>query len=220
MGGGGGSNTEHGTIYIYVIYIYVCVVFAAGYPFGAGLERTDRTTLVWGSLYFDNIIYMAISSGFSRKVHTMFHETHPRWPRAICLNSACSSSGGTPSGTLAIASRPDCVRSLFHTVDGQNPAQNPWNDDSPANTSKQWFQPWFRSGAEWILQPSKVCVALLLFFGVILVAVKHKKRRTRQQTPPIFSLFFETESSEKKTPPHIQSILWKHVREFRKGKTS
>ena len=26
-----------------------------------------------------------------------------------------------------------------------------WNDDSPANANKQWFQPWFQSGAKWIL---------------------------------------------------------------------
>ena len=30
-------------------------------------------------------------------------------------------------------------------VDGQNPAppEKPWNDDSPGNTNKYWFQPWF-----------------------------------------------------------------------------
>ena len=32
-----------------------------------------------------------------------------------------------------------------HAVDGRNPA--PPNDGAPVNTNKQWFQPWFQSGA-------------------------------------------------------------------------
>ena len=37
----------------------------------------------------------------------------------------------------------------IHTADGRNPApcKKLWDDDSPANTNKQWFQPWFQSGA-------------------------------------------------------------------------
>ena len=33
------------------------------------------------------------------------------------------------------------------------------SDDSPLNTNKQWFQPWFQSGAKWILSihSSKAC---------------------------------------------------------------
>ena len=31
------------------------------------------------------------------------------------------------------------------------PPKEPWNDGSPANSTKQWLQPWFPSGAKWIL---------------------------------------------------------------------
>ena len=37
------------------------------------------------------------------------------------------------------------LTSWVHTVGGHNPAppKKPWNDESPVNTNKQWFQPWF-----------------------------------------------------------------------------
>ena len=31
------------------------------------------------------------------------------------------------------------------------PPTKPWNDDSPVHINKQWLQPWFQSGAKWIL---------------------------------------------------------------------
>ena len=61
-------------------------------------------------------------------------------PTERCLHPRCILPGAASRACLK-ASHFSCRTESAPTMDGRNPAppKKPWNDDSPANTNKQWF---------------------------------------------------------------------------------
>ena len=76
-------------------------------------------------------------------------KTHrPKKPNVACQNRLVPSLWEDSCTCAMIV---PAAKSKILTVDGRNPAppKKPWNDGSPVNPNKPWFQPWFESGANY-----------------------------------------------------------------------